>query len=738
MYFGDFKLGRPVHIPFNTFDSNDPQASVTITNLANTDIHIHKDDGTTQRNNAAGVTVNINFDSITGNHLVVIDTSDETVNSFWQVGHDYQVRMEGTTVDAGTINAWIGAFSIENRYNPSALTPEYSVTTDWEQNEQNKLSGPAHAHLMDDRGYGVIHHWELDELQNPIYVSTDNPRQSVDIKSISRDEDSSDNLELQYDTTGLTGNTYPATQAQIGNISAGSAAISIVAESYTLTTGTQSSGTITDAETRNDTRHEHTDTAGAMELYYQFDVTGNGTAVEVFMEGYLAGGNDSLDVFAYDWVGAGWDQIGTLSGGAAADADYTYNLLTRHTGTGANLGKVRIRFYAASGLTSATLAIDQITCSYTVVSQSVGYEGGAVWLDTGASNTNTESFVDGVADNPVSTIAAARTIASNVGLNKYHISNDSTLTLGASSVDEEYEGTGWTLALGGQDISGSTFTGANAVSGTSTSPTGETHFQECEFSNTTVGNSHFKRCGFDGTLTLAAATDYFLIDCYSQVAGASAPTLDMGAAVGASNVSLRRWSGGITINNLASGDVVSLDGIFGTITLNGADATVEIRGIAKAVTNNLTGSPTVNDDSIKADDIASILADTNELQGDWANGGRLDLLIDQILADTNELQSDDVPGLIAALNDLSAAAVNAEVVDALATDTYAEPGQATPAATASLAAKINYLYKAWRNKKDNDGTTTNLYADDGTTVDQKQSTSESGGTVTKGEWATGP
>lgn len=34
------------------------------------------------------------------------------------------------------------------------------------------------------------------------------------------------------------------------------------------------------------------------------------------------------------------------------------------------------------------------------------------------------------------------------------------------------------------------------------------------------------------------------------------------------------------------------------------------------------------------------LADTNELQGDWANGGRLDLLLDAALADTNELQGD--------------------------------------------------------------------------------------------------
>ena len=33
-------------------------------------------------------------------------------------------------------------------------------------------------------------------------------------------------------------------------------------------------------------------------------------------------------------------------------------------------------------------------------------------------------------------------------------------------------------------------------------------------------------------------------------------------------------------------------------------------------------------------DVASVLADTNELQGDWANGGRLDLIVDGILADT--------------------------------------------------------------------------------------------------------
>lgn len=124
--------------------------------------------------------------------------------------------------------------------------------------------------------------------------------------------------------------------------------------------------------------------------------------------------------------------------------------------------------------------------------------------------------------------------------------------------------------------------------------------------------------------------------------------------------------------------------------------------------------------------VDSILTDTNELQTDWHDGGRLDLILDAaggagdpwitalpgaygagtagkiigdninapistvdtvvdgikavtdalpdagalsdlatILADTNELQTDDVPGLIAALNNLSAADVNAEVDTAL-------------------------------------------------------------------------
>ena len=120
-YYGDFAEDATVYIPVNTFDSNDPTASVTVTNLLNTDVHIHKDGNTTQRNNAAGITMTIDYDSITGNHLLIIDTSDDTVGGFWTAGSEYQVRIEGATVDAGTINAWVGAFSIERAGGALAL-----------------------------------------------------------------------------------------------------------------------------------------------------------------------------------------------------------------------------------------------------------------------------------------------------------------------------------------------------------------------------------------------------------------------------------------------------------------------------------------------------------------------------------------------------------------------------------------------------------------------------------------
>ena len=64
----------------------------------------------------------IDFDGITGNHVLIIDTSDNTVAGFYVTGKEYQVRIEGATVDAGAINAFVGAFSIERAGGALALS----------------------------------------------------------------------------------------------------------------------------------------------------------------------------------------------------------------------------------------------------------------------------------------------------------------------------------------------------------------------------------------------------------------------------------------------------------------------------------------------------------------------------------------------------------------------------------------------------------------------------------------
>ena len=114
-YLGDFAPGSVVHVWFNTFSSDDPSASVTATDMLDTDIGIFKDDGLTERANTAGVTIDVDVDTFAGVHKFTIDTADNTVNDFWEAGHDYACVAIGITVDGATLNAVVATFSIANR-----------------------------------------------------------------------------------------------------------------------------------------------------------------------------------------------------------------------------------------------------------------------------------------------------------------------------------------------------------------------------------------------------------------------------------------------------------------------------------------------------------------------------------------------------------------------------------------------------------------------------------------------
>lgn len=172
------------------------------------------------------------------------------------------------------------------------------------------------------------------------------------------------------------------------------------------------------------------------------------------------------------------------------------------------------------------------------------------------------------------------------------------------------------------------------------------------------------------------------------------------------------------------GDTQSMTDLKDLVDTGYNPATHKLAGVVLADTvTTLTGhTPQTGDSyarigapvgaSISADvaavktDTAATLVDTNELQTDWANGGRLDLLIDSIIA--------------------------------LLDNARAEPGQGAPPVNPDVVTKIDYLYKAWRNRSTQTATTYSLYADDGTTVDQKSTVSDDGTTYVRGEVATGP
>lgn len=423
---------------------------------------------------------------------------------------------------------------------------------------------------------------------------------SADLLQINSATTPVDNLELQYDGTGLSGDTFPATQAQIGTISSGSAAINTVAESTEDTTPSPV-GTPTNSYTAtiplDGTYHSWVPATGELEFAYNFNIGANASPVGVIWHGFCQSINDSVAVYARDWVGPSWQQVGTINGTVGAtDQEVRLDLTTAHVNTGANAGDVRIRFVSTGGTIITTFATDQILCSFTSTSQSSGYEGGAIWVDTNASNENTVEDVDGIAKNPVSTWAAALTLSASTGLNRFQLANGSAITLTANSDNYTLGGNGWVLSLGGQSIEGMAVSGA-LVTGTGLITTSPAVFNRCAAGAVTIGPSTWTECGIGaagGTFTGggSAAGDYVFADCISLVAGSGTPDFNFGGRGAATGINNRRWdgSGSYTVDSDCTISVGVLVGGGQTFISSGAD--IELRGRCREVTFTLSAGGT--------------------------------------------------------------------------------------------------------------------------------------------------
>jgi len=284
---------------------------------------------------------------------------------------------------------------------------------------------------------------------------------------------------------------------------------------------------------------------------------------------------------------------------AATDSDHADNKAIEIDATNSP-GLCRVDFPDAAFATGVDSVILSVTgAGFDISPKEIelvaakGYDGGAVWVDSTANNTNTVSGVDGIATNPVSTIAAARTIADALGLRIFKLVPDCSITLAQAFDGYTFDGYGAVVALGDQSINGSVFIGVKINGNDDASNPTRVRYIGCDIDGSTLGQFIACDCRLTGTITLAQTGTYFLDQCYSGVAGVTTPTIDFGV-LGVTNLNMRHYSGGIEIENIGNtgADQMSLEG-HGQLILNANcdpsnSPVIAIRGHF-TITDNVSG-----------------------------------------------------------------------------------------------------------------------------------------------------
>ena len=411
----------------------------------------------------------------------------------------------------------------------------------------------------------------------------------------------------------------------IGDITAqpivGAAINQIPNSASAIAVGTVAAGTFASAALLDGLYWQIQDDTGQLDMYFEFLIAADGVPTGLRHEGRVTGNGDDLDVFAWNWAGAVWEQIGTITGkNSPSDETNTFALFTQHVGAGADLGKVRVRFFAASGLTSADFYSDQVVLSYVVLNRSIGYADGAIWVDTINGSPGSNAFINGVADNPVKSWADALALSATLGIRRFRIAGGSAITLTANSNGYTLIGAHWGLALGGQSVADTTIEGAN-VSGVCTAAT-PTHFLHCHMEAVTIPVCHFHNCALAGPISLFAAGAYVWNQCYP---GSGTPVIDFGS-VGDTQLSLDHYSGIVEVANMgkAGTDTMSLEGD-GEIVINTncVGGLITVRGNFER-TDNAGGAVTISDDAqFSKSDLASYLETDGPNPhgtGSWVDG----------------------------------------------------------------------------------------------------------------------
>ncbi len=605
----DYQLEDTIYLPFTTraFGTGIPTALVSGV------VDVYENVTATPIVTAETLTVSLN-----GHAGFNVITITATAASGFEVGGSYTAILDAGTVDSVSV---IGEVVAHFTLDAGAAAQDLANGTDGLTALKTGIDGVPTTAEFEARTIVAADYFD-PAADTVATVTTVTNQVSADMTAISGDSVAADNLEAMYDGTGYVDATAPASRDQVGALgssSGGSLSFEANADNSggTIDPGSTAfvgveTNNFTDTDLEDGVYHIIADATNVIDVVYGFSVGGGRTASELIFKGFANVNNDDLSISAWDHVGAGWDILGTLNGqNGSSNVTITEALLSRHTGTGTELGKTYVRFNGSSLSASADLNTDQILIEAVGIGQSVGYANGRIWVDTVNGVAGTEAFVNGVADNPTNLIASAKTLSTSVGVSDFHIINGSTITLAESTVNESYFGDNWTLALNSQDVDEAYFQGPH-VSGVGVSAT-EVHFEGCDVGTASIQRGHFDFCSFDATITHTLAGDYNYHNCYSKVPGVGGPTFTKTAGQ-VVTVQFRNWSGSITVSGIEASDVMTISGTeLGDVVLNGAEGTVKILGIYESLTDNRTGSPTLIKGAFEGSDVTDIRVDTTEI-----------------------------------------------------------------------------------------------------------------------------
>ncbi len=156
----------------------------------------------------------------------------------------------------------------------------------------------------------------------------------ANVIQFSGDSTAADNLELQYDGTGLIGDDFPSTQSEIAAIGGG-LAINTTMVSVTVIEGSEQD--LANASTSDDSRWTGDDDASGAEFIFRCtpaDTTG--IPVEIMFEGYYdepGGASNGATLQVYNFNHVGWDTIVTLTN-STKDEDHEVPLSHAHKAPG--------------------------------------------------------------------------------------------------------------------------------------------------------------------------------------------------------------------------------------------------------------------------------------------------------------------------------------------------------------------------------------------------------------------